>query len=85
MLQAIKTTQMGNCKAELMSFRHVLNKDSRSTCVTCTNAQNSVTIQRANETRSGLIDENTGTNLQAFYEHFYIDCLSENTKTAITF
>ena len=29
------------------------------------------------------IDENMGTNLQAFYKHFYIGCL--NTKTAITF
>ena len=48
------------------------------------NDQNLITIQHANETRSGHnfvgepIDENMGTNLQAVYNNFY-------TKTAINF
>ena len=52
------------------------------------NDQNLVTIQHANETRSGHnfegLNEYMVRNLQAFYKHFYIGCL-KTQKTAITF
>ena len=79
--------QLGWEKGRVQNIGHNAQSSTRTTKIRAQfSAQTTQNLLCVNDQNLVLwaIDENMGTNLQAFYKHFYIGCL-KTQKTAITF